>query len=55
MTSASLRPSYLEAQERLIKWCQNVTRNYEVYNIDKTTLYNDFHIVCLVSKNTKFY
>jgi hypothetical protein len=22
--------SYKEAQERLLKWCQNVTRNYEV-------------------------
>ncbi len=29
MTSNS-RPSYKEAQERLLKWCQNVTRNYEV-------------------------
>ncbi|CAF3826190.1 unnamed protein product, partial [Rotaria sp. Silwood1] len=28
MTS-NLRPSYKEAQERLLKWCQNVTRNYE--------------------------
>ncbi len=26
MTSSS----YKEAQERLLKWCQNVTRNYEV-------------------------
>jgi hypothetical protein len=30
MTSSSSRPSYKEAQERLLKWCQNVTRNYEV-------------------------
>ncbi len=29
MTTNS-RPSYKEAQERLLKWCQNVTRNYEV-------------------------
>jgi hypothetical protein len=29
MTTNS-RPSYKEAQERLLKWCQNVTSNYEV-------------------------
>ena len=30
MTSNTTRPSYKEAQERLLKWCQHVTRDYEV-------------------------
>ncbi|CAF1009546.1 unnamed protein product [Rotaria magnacalcarata] len=37
MTSSSLRSSYKEAQERLIKWCQNITRNYESVKIRNFT------------------
>ncbi|CAF1378927.1 unnamed protein product [Rotaria magnacalcarata] len=35
--TANLRPSYKEAQERLLKWCQNVTRNYESVKIRNFT------------------
>ena len=31
------RPSYKEAQERLLKWCQNVTRNYQTVKIRNFT------------------
>ncbi|CAF0787825.1 unnamed protein product [Adineta steineri] len=36
MTS-NTRPSYKEAQERLLKWCQSVTRNYECVKIRNFT------------------
>ncbi|CAF0901551.1 unnamed protein product [Adineta ricciae] len=36
MTSNS-RPSYREAQERLLKWCQHVTRDYESVRIRNFT------------------
>ena len=55
-SSTATRPSYKEAQERLLKWCQHVTRNYEVSDT-ASDLKDELsvHLLFLVGEDSQFH